>query len=53
MGYYIADVIYPSWSTFVKSKKVPANVKYQNFNKAHESQRKDVPRCIMGYNNPI
>jgi hypothetical protein len=46
MGYYLADGIYPSWSTFVKSKKVPANVKDQNFTKAQESQRKDVERAF-------
>jgi hypothetical protein len=46
MGYNLADGIYPSWSTFVKSKMVPANVKDQNFTKAQESQRKDVEHAF-------
>jgi hypothetical protein len=46
MGYYLADGIYPSWSTFVKTKKLAANLKDKNFAKAQESQRKDVERAF-------
>jgi hypothetical protein len=46
MGYYLADGIYPTWSTFVKTKKAPANVKDKNFAKAQEAQRKDVERAF-------
>jgi hypothetical protein len=46
MGYYLADGIYPSWSTFVKTIKAAANLKDQNFSAAQESQRKDVERAF-------
>jgi hypothetical protein len=46
MGYYLADGIYPTWSTFVKTKKAPVNLKDKNFAKAQESQRKDVERAF-------
>jgi hypothetical protein len=46
MGYYLADGIYPTWSTFVKTKKAPANVKDKNFAKVQEAQRKDVERAF-------
>jgi hypothetical protein len=45
-GYYLADGIYPTWSTFVKTIKAPANLKDKNFAKAQESQRKDVERAF-------
>jgi hypothetical protein len=46
MGYYLADGIYPPWSTFVKTIKAPANLKDKNFAAAQESQRKDVERAF-------
>jgi hypothetical protein len=45
-GYYLADGIYPTWSTFVKTIKAPVNLKDRNFAKAQESQRKDVERAF-------
>jgi hypothetical protein len=46
MGYYLADGIYPPWSTFVKTIKAPANLKDKNFAAAQGSQRKDVERAF-------
>jgi hypothetical protein len=46
MGYYLADGIYPTWSTFVKTKKVSANAKDKNFAKTQEARRKDVERAF-------
>jgi hypothetical protein len=46
-GYYLANGIYPTWSTFVKTIKAPANLKDKNFAKAQELQRKDV-ECAFG-----
>jgi hypothetical protein len=46
MGYYLADGIYPPWSTFVKTIKAPSNLKDKNFAAAQESQRKDVERAF-------
>jgi hypothetical protein len=46
IGYYLADGIYPTWSTFVKTKKAPTNAKDKNFAKAQEAQRKDVERAF-------
>ncbi|XP_008666357.1 uncharacterized protein [Zea mays] len=45
-GYYLADGIYPNWSTFVKTIKAPANLKDKNYSAAQESQRKDVERAF-------
>src|SRR6266540_3765410 len=46
MGYYLVDGIYPTWSTFVKTIKAPANLKDKIFSAAQESQRKDVERAF-------
>jgi hypothetical protein len=47
MGYYLADVIYPNWSTFVKTIKAPSSLKAKYFATAQEAQRKDV-KCAFG-----
>ncbi|XP_038679416.1 uncharacterized protein LOC119980694 [Tripterygium wilfordii] len=46
MGYYLADGIYPQWSTIVKSIHMPQTQKAQNYAKAQESTRKDVERAF-------
>jgi hypothetical protein len=46
MDYYLADGIYPTWSTFVKTKKALVNAKDKNFAKTQEAQRKDVERAF-------
>jgi hypothetical protein len=46
MGYYLADGIYPNWSTFVKTIKAPASLKAKHFATAQEAQRKDVERAF-------
>ena len=42
MGYYLADGIYPSWATFVKTIPEPQGNKKKYFAKAQEACRKDV-----------
>ncbi|KAL9458695.1 hypothetical protein AB3S75_007543 [Citrus x aurantiifolia] len=46
MGYYLADGIYPPWSTLVKTIPYPQENKHKNFVKAQESARKDVERAF-------
>ncbi|XP_020257992.1 putative nuclease HARBI1 [Asparagus officinalis] len=46
MGYYLADGIYPQWSTFVKTISAPQGNKRKNFAQAQESARKDVERAF-------
>ena len=46
MGYYLADGIYPNWSTFVKTILCPQGLKKKHFAKAQESARKDVERAF-------
>ena len=46
MGYYLADGIYPNWSTFVKTIPCPQGLKKKHFAKAQESARKDVERAF-------
>ncbi|XP_058216407.1 uncharacterized protein LOC131327321 [Rhododendron vialii] len=47
MGYYLADGIYPRWSTFVKTIPCPQGNKKKFFAAAQESTRKDV-ECAFG-----
>jgi len=53
MGYYLADGIYPSWFTFVKTIPSPQRNKANFFATQQESAIKDVEResyaSIMGY----
>jgi len=42
MGYYLADGIYPSWATLVKSIFLPMGKKNQYFARAQESARKAI-----------
>jgi hypothetical protein len=46
MGYYLADGIYPNWSTFIKTIKAPASLKAKHFATAQEAQRKYVERAF-------
>jgi hypothetical protein len=46
MGYYLADEIYPSWATFVKSFQSPQGNKKVHFIRAQEALRKDVERAF-------
>jgi len=46
MGYYLADGIYPSWSTFVKTIRNPSSNKTAHFAKVQEAERKNVERAL-------
>ncbi|KAG7594015.1 Harbinger transposase-derived protein [Arabidopsis thaliana x Arabidopsis arenosa] len=46
MGYYIADGIYPKWSTIVQTISDPQSPKKQLFAARQESCRKDVERAF-------
>nr|XP_043639399.1 uncharacterized protein LOC122610475 [Erigeron canadensis] len=45
-GYYLADGIYPEWSTFVKAFSCPQDPKKKKFKKDQESARKNVERAF-------
>ncbi|XP_073359770.1 uncharacterized protein [Aegilops tauschii subsp. strangulata] len=45
-GYYLADGIYPQWSTLVKTIPNPQGEKRQRFAQMQESARKDVERAL-------
>src|ERR1044072_9286250 len=46
MGYYLADGIYPTWATFVKTIPMPQGPQRQLFAKIQEGARKDVERTF-------
>ena len=46
IGYYLADSIYPKWSTFVKTISSPLGDKRKLFAKTQEAYRKDVERAF-------
>ena len=46
MGYYLADSIYPSWATFVKTIPAPQDRKRQHFASAQEAVKKDVEHAF-------
>nr|GEZ64894.1 hypothetical protein [Tanacetum cinerariifolium] len=43
-GYYLADGIYPTWSTFVKTFSIARDEKTLKFKRVQESARKDIER---------
>jgi hypothetical protein len=47
MGYYLADGIYPKWTTFVKTITLPLTEKDTLFAQHQEGARKDV-ECAFG-----
>ena len=46
VNYFLADGIYPSWSTFVKPLSTPTTQAEKAFNQAQESERKCVERLF-------
>ena len=46
MGYYLANGVYLSWSTFVKTLSSPQGNKAKHFAACQESARKDVERAF-------
>ena len=46
MGYYLADGMYPNWSTFVKTIPCPQGLKRKHYTAAQESLRKDVEQAF-------
>jgi hypothetical protein len=46
MGYYLADDIYPSWSTFAKTIGDPKTKKHKVFAEAQKTRRKDIERAF-------
>ncbi|GJV37783.1 ALP1-like protein isoform X1 [Tanacetum coccineum] len=45
-GYYLADGIYPAWSTFVKTFSVARDEKSLKFKRVQEAARKDIERAF-------
>ncbi|XP_071708075.1 uncharacterized protein [Rutidosis leptorrhynchoides] len=46
-GYYLADRIYPEWSTLVKSFKNLIDPKQSEFKRYQQSARKDIERAFV------
>ena len=46
MDYYLADDIYPKWSTLVQTIRDPRSPQKEYFARKHESCRKDVERAF-------
>ncbi|GKC34710.1 ALP1-like protein isoform X1, partial [Tanacetum coccineum] len=44
--YYLADDIYPAWSTFVKSFSVARDEKCLQFKRVQEAARRDIERAF-------
>ncbi|GJZ78873.1 ALP1-like protein isoform X1 [Tanacetum coccineum] len=44
--YYLADEIYPQWSTFVKAFSIPRDQKTMKFKRVQESARKNIERAF-------
>ncbi|GKA47567.1 ALP1-like protein isoform X1 [Tanacetum coccineum] len=44
--YYLADRIYPQWSTFVKAFSIARDLKTIKFKRVQESARKDIERAF-------
>ncbi|KAA1118879.1 hypothetical protein PGT21_050279 [Puccinia graminis f. sp. tritici] len=45
-GYYLADGIYPDWSTLIKTISAPQGLEKRHFSKMQEACRKDVERAF-------
>ncbi|GKB15870.1 ALP1-like protein isoform X1 [Tanacetum coccineum] len=45
-GYYLADGIYPAWSTFIKTFPVARDEKSLKFKRVEEATRKDIERAF-------
>jgi hypothetical protein len=45
-GYYLADNIYPPWSTFVKTIPTPKSKVEAKFGKVQEACQKDTERAF-------
>jgi hypothetical protein len=45
-GYYLEHIIYPRWSTFVKTISIPLLPKHANYPTQQEACRKDVERAF-------
>ncbi|CAN7079311.1 unnamed protein product [Brassica oleracea var. botrytis] len=46
LAYYLTDGIYPKWSTFIQSIKLPQGPKAELFAKVQKATRKDVERAF-------
>ena len=46
MAYYLTDDIYPKWTTFIQSIRLPQGPKNSLFAKTQEAVRKDVERAF-------